>query len=260
MPIPMAKLLADRPAAALRDRTDTRRARLRCGLSGLAALASVTAAMISSAASPGLPNADQPLHWRSAGIDFQDNRVVLPQLELDQGGTHVRADSAVGAGLDFENSTWDLSGNVVITMPEGELKSDKARLTLLTGRISKASGSGAPTQFASSGAKIGAGKTAEALRNATGHSQRFDYEAASATVTFNGEASFSDGRNDITAERIAYNLTTQRISADVGENGQRVQGTIRPQPKTPPSGGPTSATPAPPASASPPKPAPAGKP
>ncbi|MFT3906077.1 MAG: LptA/OstA family protein [Steroidobacteraceae bacterium] len=213
--------------------------RLRVGVALLGVALPGVALLPAQAASP--LTSDAPLHWSSAGLDFRDNTVVLPDFELTQAGTRVTAARAEASGLDFENSKWLLSGGVLITLPEGTLSAETATLQFKDNRIASAQASGSPAQFkatgvtpqAASGTPAGSNgsKLSDTLRNTTGHSQRIDYDANGGQLRLSGAAWLSDGHNEISGERIMYELATQRVSADGAGGGQRVQGTIRPQPK-----------------------------
>jgi lipopolysaccharide transport protein LptA len=69
------------------------------------------------------------------------------------------------------------------------------------------------------------------LRNgnrASGKAREILYDSTTATVTLQGDALLSDGRNDIRGDKLVYDLAAERVSAGNTTSGDRVRITIRP--------------------------------
>ena len=48
-------------------------------------------------------------------IDRRNDKLLFSGLRITQGSLHIEADEAEATRLDFDNSKWTFSGNVVIT-------------------------------------------------------------------------------------------------------------------------------------------------
>jgi len=178
-----------------------------------------------AAAPLGVGGGTATLHWDAAQLDYQRGRVVLRDVQIEQGGTRIQADLAEASGLEFDDSSWTFSGHVQVHMPQGALSADTATVKFVDSRITTASAHGSPAEFAG---ELGAGKP-----SAHGHAQDIDYDVASDEVRLAGEAWLTDGRNEINGARIVYNIGAQHVQAEgQAGGGGRVSGTIRP--KTPP--------------------------
>lgn len=166
--------------------------------------------------------------WTASHTEIQPNHVVLEDFDLTQGDLHLKSDHAEAAGIDFENSTWVFTGNVDITLPQGELTSDTATIHFVAGRAQLATASGAPAHF---NATLAATEKNPA-RNTSGRSQTIEYDLLHQQLRFQGDAWFSDGGNELSAPKVTYDLTTRGYSADAPE-GQRVHGIIKSKSPTP---------------------------
>ena len=138
---------------------------------------------------------------RSTDFDYRSNVLVFNDVTIVQGATRITADRAQASGLDFEDSAWEFSGSVHITMPDGGLASDTARVRFGGGEIQSASVTGAPASF-------------EQRRDeefAQGRARRIDYDLGRGTVELAGDAWLSDGRNEITGATLVYSTESQRV-------------------------------------------------
>lgn len=161
----------------------------------------------------------------SSEVDYRSNTVLFRDLVITQGTSRVVAERARSTGLDFVDSTWTLSGGVRIEVEGGTLQSSEATVTFRRNRIAAATVSGEATRFEQ---RLKNGQLAE------GKARQISYDAASESVTLQGSAALSDGRNDIRGERLIYDLAAQRVSAgSTSGSEERVRITIRPQPTQP---------------------------
>ena len=138
---------------------------------------------------------------RSTDFDYRSNVLVFNDVTIVQGAIRITAERAQASGLDFDDSGWEFSGSVHITMPDGALASDTARVRFARGEIQSASVTGAPASF-------------EQHRDeelARGRARRIDYDLGGGTVELAGDAWLSDGRNEITGATLVYSTESQRV-------------------------------------------------
>lgn len=160
------------------------------------------------------------LEARSSDFDYRNQVLVFAGVVIVQGDVRIVAEQARATGLDFEDSRWEFSGQVRITVPGGVLASDEARVRFSGGAIATAAASGAPATFEQR-------REAELAR---GHAARIDYDHVRGTVELAGDAWLTDGRNEISGTRLVYSLSTQRVIARSGDQGgEPVRITIRPR-------------------------------
>lgn len=185
----------------------------------------MTAAMGQSAETP----AGAGIRIEFGQLTEQPGKVLLEQaviMEEDARGTilkTIRADRAESNGLDVANSVWAFSGHVTVTIQEGELHADQARVLIVRGRISTANVSGTPAAFEQRTSRSGA-------PGARGHANDISYNAESGDLVFNGSVWFSsESTGDISSSRATYNIPLRTSSFDKGDN-ERVRGTIRLKP------------------------------
>jgi lipopolysaccharide transport protein LptA len=158
----------------------------------------------------------------SSDVDYRSNTVHFRDVVITQGNTRVSADAARATGLNFENSTWNFSGNVRISVDGGTLRAADAVVAFAANRIARATITGDPAEF-------------EQLRSETGDLARgragqIVYDVPAGTVTLSRTAWLTDGRNEISGQQLVYNVRQQRVQAEV-QPGQtdRVRITIRPR-------------------------------
>lgn len=127
----------------------------------------------------------------------------------------VNALSATTNDFNFENSTWTLTGNVSVTMAEGELKADSAVVTLARGALANATVRGQPATFRQLNA-IGAG-------NGRGRANEIGYSVAAGEVRLSGDAWFGYANSESSCRVITYQLATQKVN--VGGEREAADGT-----------------------------------
>jgi lipopolysaccharide transport protein LptA len=138
---------------------------------------------------------------RSSDFDYQANVLVFNEITIVQGGIRITAARAVASGLDFEDSGWEFSGAVSITLPESGLASDTARVRFAGGEIQSATVTGGPATFEQ--------RRDEQLTQ--GRANRIDYDLGRGTVELAGNAWLSDGRNEVAGATLVYSTQTQRV-------------------------------------------------
>jgi len=168
------------------------------------------------------------------GGEYRRDKVLLNQFVIYQGGSPMRlqADHAEASALDFDNSTWTLTGAVRVRLAQGQLAADTATVHFVDGRLSTATVSGAPATFeqlASATEHTSASKDLS-FGSARGHAQSITYDLAGGEVRFTGDAWLSNGCTELSYDTIVYNLLQNSVAAPGGAVGSgRVQGIIRPK-------------------------------
>jgi len=156
-----------------------------------------------SAGAGAQDRAELPIQLKASSLDFDSQKGVVEygEVTITQGGIRISADRAVTTGVDFDDSKWQFSGTVRITTPESALASDTAEVRFAGGEIQSAAVTGGPATF-------------EQKRNediAQGRATRIDYDLKRGTVELAGEAWLSDGKTEITGEKLVYSTANQRV-------------------------------------------------
>jgi lipopolysaccharide transport protein LptA len=193
-----------------------------CAGGGSHAQTTPEAAVRPARAANGARDQAVSLDAASSEVDYRSNTVNFRDVVITQGNTRVSADAARATGLNFENATWNFSGNVRISVDGGALRSADAVVAFAANRIARATITGDPAEF-------------EQLRSETGDLARgragqIVYDVPAGTVTLSRTAWLTDGRNEISGQQLVYNVRQQRVQAEA-QPGQtdRVRITIRPR-------------------------------
>ena len=214
------------------------------------------AGMLGTAHAAATPKRTQPvdeppcrsgdLRWSADdGVDYRSDKVQLRHVAIYECGSVLRieAQRADASTLDFDNSTWTLTGEVKVRLTQGQLGADNATVLFHDGKLSTATVHGNPASFAQLLAPQPGAATSQAIAspastpNAHGHARTIVYNLTPGEVQFIGDAVLSNGCNDINGASFTYNLAqksvqTPRQQAVTGN--ARVQGTIKPQCKPKP--------------------------
>jgi lipopolysaccharide transport protein LptA len=181
----------------------------RCALAALLLLGTAPCAM----AQIGLPagNAELPINLEAASSDFdyKNNTLLFKRVKITQGGLEVTAQQASATGLEFDNSEWRLTGDVVIVVPGGKLQSNEARVMFKDNSIASASIKGTPAQFEQ--------QLKETKQVARGRAKAIDYDVQAATVRLTGDAWLTDGQNEIRGNTLVYDIGRERVQANPSE-------------------------------------------
>jgi len=152
------------------------------------------------------------LNADSSEFDRKNNILFFRDLVITQGEFSIEADEATVAKLDFENSRWTFTGNVVIESKDAKAYSDRAEVLFQEHHITNAIMRGIPVRFAQESSETG--KTTE------GHANKMEYDLASGVIRMSEDAWLSDGANEVSGNRISYDLVSEYIIADSDETGQ----------------------------------------
>jgi lipopolysaccharide export system protein LptA len=144
-----------------------------------------------------------PIQLTASSLNFDSQKGVVEYgaVTITQGQIRITADRAVTTGVDFQDSTWQFSGTVRISMPESELASDTAEVKFASGEIQSAAVTGVPATFEQ--------KRKDEL--ARGRANRIDYDMMRGTVELAGDAWLSDGKTEITGATLVYSTANQRV-------------------------------------------------
>jgi lipopolysaccharide transport protein LptA len=157
----------------------------------------------------------------STAYDGKSSMLMFQGLRLSQGNIGIVADEGRATQLDFEDSVWHFSGNVVIDVANGHMESDSADLEFSGYQLRIATITGSPATFEMSRSGNEQPTYAEA--------GRLVYDFEKGVVEFSGEASITEGGNQISSSYLVYNIREQRINASSsGEGDPRVRITYTP--------------------------------
>jgi lipopolysaccharide export system protein LptA len=189
-----------------------------------AVMLSGTAAWPADETLPGMPDSGLPidLEAESSRFDGRARTLSFEQVRITQGTLSVRADRGSAARLDFEDSRWQFDGNVVLDNEGAHIECDHAELQFEGHALRSAVLRGDPVRL-------------EQQRKPGGPPTRataglMEYDVAAATIRLSNNAWLSDGSNDVSGDRIAYDLRRQYVTAEAGDSGQ-VRMKIQPPPR-----------------------------
>lgn len=171
-------------------------------LAALAACSTAVAAEYDSSAPINLEAA-------SSDFDYRNETLLFRRVQITQGELRVEADEAHATGLNFENSQWDLKGQVRITMPDGKLAAGEATVTFRNNDIVRAVIQGAPATFEQ--------RLKDSRQLAQGRARTIEYDVRNGSVSLVGEAWLTDGQNEIRGNTLVYDIGRQRVAANPGE-------------------------------------------
>jgi lipopolysaccharide export system protein LptA len=160
----------------------------------------------------------------STTIDLKTSSLVYTKIRISQGAMSISADQGqANQEGSSENNVWNFRGNVKITVEQGQLFSDDARITFVNNVLNKAVVNGKPASFEQTVTKTG--------KPAKGHADTIDYDAAKHLVRFSKDAYLTNGDHEMTGQSVKYDILAQKVIAEEAEqNSQRVHIIITPPP------------------------------
>lgn len=167
--------------------------------------------------------AQQPIDLQadSSEFDRRKNRLVFRKLTITQGTMNITADRADATRLDFEDSRWVFEGNVVIDNQGARIWCDRAELDFGGHQLNRALLTGSPARFQQPRPKSA---------QTDGRARSMEYDVGAALIRLAGNAWISDGANEVTGDRISYDLRREYVIADAGK-GEQVRMKINPPPR-----------------------------
>lgn len=158
----------------------------------------------------------------STSYDGKNSMLTFQGLRVTQGNIGIQADSGRASKLDFEDSIWHFSGNVIIDTEQGHIECDAADLQFNQHELKLATITGNPATFELR--RTGRDNTTYA------EARRLVYDFSAGVVEFSGDAVITEGGNQISSDFLVYNIKEQRINAQsAGEGDARVKITYTPR-------------------------------
>lgn len=143
--------------------------------------------------------------------DGKNSMLTFRGLRLSQGNIGIEADEGRASKLDFDDSVWQLAGNVIITVENGRIECDTADLEFSDNELRIANITGAPATFELTRAGSAERTYAEAGL------LRYDLQAGA--IEFSDNAVIVEGGNQIASDYLVYNISEQRIKAQGSAEG-----------------------------------------
>ena len=147
----------------------------------------------------------------STAYDGKRSMLMFRGLRMTQGTIGIEADEGRASNLDFEDSVWQFSGNVVIDVENGHIECDTADLQFTDHQLTLATIAGAPATFELTRPGSEEPTYAEA--------GKLRYDLLAGTIEFSGDAVITEGGNKIASNYLVYNIVEQRINAQGSREG-----------------------------------------
>lgn len=151
------------------------------------------------------------LDAETTAYDGKSSMVMFQGLRLTQGPLGISADEGFASKMDFENSIWHFNGNVVINIENGKIESDIAEVGFSGFQLKTATILGSPARFRIARPEGNEPTYAEA--------DKLIYDFVEGIIQFSGQATITEGGNQISSNYLVYNIREQRINASSGAEG-----------------------------------------
>lgn len=163
------------------------------------------------------------LDAESTDFDGKNSMLLFRGLRLSQGNIGVVADIGRASKLDFEESTWQFSGNVRIDVEGGHIECEAADLEFRNHILTLATIEGSPATFEM--------RRPDSEDITYAEAEQLRYNLANGIVTFAGNAKITEAGNQIASNTLVYNIVERRINAQsTGDGEDRVKITYTPPP------------------------------
>ncbi len=149
-------------------------------------------------------------------VDLKSDTAICRDVTISQGDARVQAKHARGS-LRFDDGRWTFEGDVQLYVEQrGKLHSDQAVVDFRDNRIEKAVITGNPAEFEQ--------KIDESGRVARGRAGEIVYDAGAGIVRLTKDAWLaSEGRPELSAPLIVYNIRLKQVQASSASDSQRVR-------------------------------------
>ena len=147
----------------------------------------------------------------STAYDGKNSMLMFRGLRLSQGTIGIEADDGRASNLDFEDSVWQFSGNVVIDVENGHIECDTADLQFTDHQLTLATIAGNPATFELK--RPGSEETTYA------EAGKLRYDLVAGTIEFSEDAVITESGNQIASNYLIYNILEQRINAQGSPDG-----------------------------------------
>jgi lipopolysaccharide transport protein LptA len=153
-----------------------------------------------------------PIDLEAASSQFDGKAGLLSfqDVHITQGPMSVRAKLGRVARLDFENSLWRFDGDVVLDNAGARIECESAELTFQNHELRTALFRGTPASFR---------QERPAAAPTEGKAGVIEYDVKASTIRLSGAAWISDGANEVSGERMAYDLARRYVTADSNGSG-----------------------------------------
>ena len=148
----------------------------------------------------------------STDYDGKNSMLMFKGLRLSQGNMGIQADEGRASKLDFEDSVWRFSGNVIIDVENGHIECATADLQFSEHQLILADIEGSPATFELTRAGDGNTTYAEA--------GKLRYDLRTGTIEFSENATITENGNQISSSFLVYNILEQRINAQSSADGE----------------------------------------
>ncbi len=152
------------------------------------------------------------LDAESSEFDRKKNKLYFSGLTIKQGLLSIKADEATATRLDFEDSRWEFSGTVTIDNAGTIARCEYADILFREHRIRNAVMQGTPVTFEQ--------LRIDEERETEGHADLMEYDIEAGIIRLSGNAWLTDGANEVSGNRISYDLNREYIIADADDDGQ----------------------------------------
>jgi lipopolysaccharide transport protein LptA len=152
--------------------------------------------------------------------DGKSSMLTFRGLKLSQGSVGIQADEGRATKLDFEDSVWKFTGNVIIDVENGHIEADAANLEFADHQLMLATIDGTPATFELK--RPGSNEITYA------EAGRLKYNLATGIIEFSEEAKIIENGNQISSSYLVYNITERRINAQSSGDGNKVKMTYTP--------------------------------
>jgi lipopolysaccharide transport protein LptA len=147
----------------------------------------------------------------STAYDGKSSMVMFRGLRLTQGRLGIAADEGFASKMDFEDSTWHFEGNVVIDTENGHIESDVADMAFSGYQLKTATILGSPATFEM--------RRPDSDETTYAEAGKLVYNFDEGVIEFSGDATNTEGGNQISSSFLVYNIREQRINASSGGEG-----------------------------------------
>ncbi len=146
-----------------------------------------------------------------SGYDGKAGVLTFRGLRLTQGSIGIEADEGTANKLDFADSTWQFSGNVILDIEGTHIECDSADLRFVEHELKLASISGKPAKFT-----LRRGGDSNVTEGQAGQ-LKYDFEKG--LVEFTNQASITEAGNRISSNYLIYDIKKQLINAQATTDG-----------------------------------------
>jgi len=152
----------------------------------------------------------------STNYDGKNSMLMFRGLRLSQGTIGVEADEGRASKLDFKDSVWHFSGNVIIDVDNGHIECDSAALQFTDHLLTIATIEGNPATFEL--------KRLDGNEVTYAEAGKLEYDLRQGIIEFSENAKITEAGNQISSNTLVYNIKERRVNAmSSGEGDEKVK-------------------------------------